>query len=297
MQTLQPLPSRSQWGRALLGGVLLVIGLASSLAAQPAEAPACADCHDDVAGAFTQSSHGRAFRLDSAYAGSSCESCHGSGAQHMDSGDAADIQNPAHLKGAAADRACLTCHQNDRRHALWEGSEHERAGVACVDCHGVHGGKPARRPVAVASTTELCLSCHTAQRPALAQRSGHPIRAGKMECASCHNPHGTTNEHLVAADSVNDLCFSCHQDKRGPFLWEHAPVREDCMSCHKSHGSNHESLLVARVNQLCQSCHLQGRHQTVAGTSAAVWNTNRACVNCHPQIHGSNHPSGPLFQR
>jgi len=24
---------------------------------------------------------------------------------------------------------------------------------------------------------------------------------------------------------------------------------------------------------------------------------NRSCLNCHTQIHGSNHPSGPRFHR
>ncbi len=69
------------------------------------------------------------------------------------------------------------------------------------------------------------------------------------------------------------------------------------MTCHKPHGSNQERLLVARVNQLCQSCHIQGRHQSAAGAAESMWNSNRACLNCHPQVHGSNHPSGPLFQR
>jgi hypothetical protein len=56
-------------------------------------------------------------------------------------------------------------------------------------------------------------------------------------------------------------------------------------------------MLQARVTQLCQSCHQQGRHQTVAGLPSSVWVGNRACLNCHQNIHGSNHPSGPLFQR
>jgi hypothetical protein len=56
-------------------------------------------------------------------------------------------------------------------------------------------------------------------------------------------------------------------------------------------------MLQARVTQLCQSCHQQGRHQTLAGLPASIWVGNRACLNCHQNIHGSNHPSGPLFQR
>jgi DmsE family decaheme c-type cytochrome len=118
-----------------------------------------------------------------------------------------------------------------------------------------------------------------------------------MECASCHNPHGTAGERLIDHGSVNELCTSCHQNMRGPFLWEHSPVREDCLTCHRPHGSNHPQILQARVTQLCQSCHQQGRHQTVAAVPAALWVGNKACLNCHQHIHGTNHPSGPLFQR
>ena len=53
----------------------------------------------------------------------------------------------------------------------------------------------------------------------------------------------------------------------------------------------------ARITQLCQSCHQQGRHQTIPGVPASIWIDNKACLNCHSQIHGTNHPSGPLFQR
>jgi cytochrome c551/c552 len=35
----------------------------------------------------------------------------------------------------------------------------------------------------------------------------------------------------------------------------------------------------------------------VAALPGQVWVQNRACVNCHAQIHGSNHPSGAIFQR
>jgi DmsE family decaheme c-type cytochrome len=134
-------------------------------------------------------------------------------------------------------------------------------------------------------------------KKSLTQRSRHPLREGRMDCSSCHNPHGSGTDRMIRADSVNDQCFLCHREKRGPFLWEHSPVREDCLTCHAAHGSNHDKMLVARTVQLCQSCHLQGRHQTVAGLETAFWNTNRQCLNCHSQIHGSNHPSGPLFQR
>ena len=289
--------------RGLIVGLALAAGAAVFPAARGAVTPEeCGACHEDVAAAFATSTHGQAFRHAEDYAGASCESCHGPGVRHLESGDGADIVNPLKLEGEAADASCLSCHGSRHQHAYWQGGEHQAAGVACVDCHGVHAATPPRRGAKLLSardlgSTPICLSCHSEQRKGLAQRSAHPLRLGKMECASCHDPHGTGGEHLLRADSVNDLCLSCHQEKRGPFLWEHSPVREDCRTCHAPHGSNHESLLVARVNQLCQSCHLQGRHQTVAGLPNEIWNSNRACLNCHSQVHGSNHPSGPLFQR
>ena len=86
-------------------------------------------------------------------------------------------------------------------------------------------------------------------------------------------------------------------EKRGPDLWEHIPVRENCMVCHSPHGSNQRNLLVKSAPRLCQSCHLLGHHQTVAGTAKQIWNVNRSCLNCHPAIHGSNHPSGIVLMR
>ena len=118
-----------------------------------------------------------------------------------------------------------------------------------------------------------------------------------MSCVSCHDPHGTPAEANIAALTPNDKCYECHAAKRGPFLFEHAPVREDCMTCHDPHGSNHASMLTPAPPRLCQSCHLFGHHQTVPGTDGQIWNVNRSCVNCHTRIHGSNDPSGVIFMR
>lgn len=213
-------------------------------------------------------------------------------------GQAGTIANPAKLQGPETSAACLACQENRHLLAHWTGSPHETAGLTCADCHAVHASSPPRRDRApIRNTTELCVSCHASQRKGLVQRSTHPFREEKINCASCHNPHGSGAEYLLAADSANDLCCSCHQEKRGPFLWEHAPMREDCLTWHTPHGSNHDRMLLARPVPLCQSCHLEGGHQTVAGLPTAVWNVKRQGLNCHPRIHGSNHPSGPLFLR
>lgn len=184
---------------------------------------------------------------------------------------------------------------------FWRGSAHELAGNSCLSCHSVHHAK-AESVLLKAKTQEAtCFTCHQNIRKAQLRRSTHLFRdehlRGRMDCATCHNVHGTQTEKLVSANSVNDKCYSCHADKRGPFLWEHSPAKENCLTCHSAHGSNQPKLLAMRAPMLCQSCHIQGRHQTVAGRSNSMWNINRSCLNCHPQVHGSNHPSGILLQR
>ena len=107
---------------------------------------------------------------------------------------------------------------------------------------------------------------------------------------------------LKVGNWVNESCVSCHTEKRGPFLFEHAAGRESCISCHDPHGSTNDRLLVAKVPMLCQRCHIGTRHPSTIYDGAAVTAKSnriagRACVNCHSQIHGSNHPSGQSLTR
>ena len=131
-----------------------------------------------------------------------------------------------------------------------------------------------------------------------------------MQCTSCHNPHGTQAPRLIAANSINDRCTECHAEKRGPFLFEHPPVRENCMNCHDPHGSSHEKLLVMEKPLLCQRCHSNMVHPSVpyalsneqkaAGVTVyqlQPQNMYRSCTNCHVNIHGSNSPSGKFWHR
>jgi DmsE family decaheme c-type cytochrome len=107
--------------------------------------------------------------------------------------------------------------------------------------------------------------------------------------------------------TINETCYQCHAEKRGPNIFEHAPVRENCASCHDVHGSNHAKLLKMKSPQLCQQCHSFSRHpgdiydgsKLGSGTagSAAQQMAGKGCVSCHSRIHGSNHPSGVMFLR
>lgn len=288
--------TRGDW--VLVGCAMGLLALAGPALAQEE----CAACHEDVVKGFAKSSHGRYFAADKDYQGSSCTSCHVGAKEHAESGGDKKPLSLTRGAPAEANASCLSCHAGHPKQALWEGSAHQLAGLRCAGCHDVHDmliGTPEQHKALPGATeiTKRCLECHGEIRASLHQRSSHPMRDGQMQCSSCHNPHGTTGEKLIDKGSVNELCYTCHQNVRGPFLWEHSPVREDCLTCHRPHGSNYPQMLQARVTQLCQSCHQQGRHQTLPGVPASVWVGNKACLNCHIQIHGSNHPSGPLFQR
>ena len=135
-------------------------------------------------------------------------------------------------------------------------------------------------------------------------RSTHkPLREEQMGCKSCHNAHGSPGQASLQTANANDTCYRCHADKRGPFLWEHAPVRDNCMTCHDPHGSNQDAMLTMRQPYLCQSCHMMPTlgHSTMfdGGQLAAKnkYQVGNGCTNCHANVHGSNHPSGSSFQR
>jgi DmsE family decaheme c-type cytochrome len=134
--------------------------------------------------------------------------------------------------------------------------------------------------------------------------SVHPVRYGKLACSDCHNLHGNSNPAMLVGATINQTCYKCHADKRGPLLWEHAPVTEECTLCHLPHGSVRASLLNKSPPLLCQQCHSVAGHPSVAytgsslaGGAGSAFLLVGGCVNCHSQVHGSNHPSGEYLLR
>jgi len=261
----------------------------------------CLPCHDKIVTSFALNTHGKTKNSLVTERAMACESCHGNSDQHRVSLAAADTVNPAKLTSAKADESCLACHSRDLRRNDWHAGKHDRSDMSCLSCHSMHNAKSPERMLARQTVEDTCLRCHNEERKALFQRSTHLFRTEsnhmKVSCTSCHNPHGGEGRKMVVADTTNGLCYQCHAERRGPFLWEHAPVQENCLACHSPHGSNNAKLLRARSAQLCQQCHLNliVRHQAVA--SFDVFTLDRGCVNCHNQIHGSNDPAGRQFTR
>jgi DmsE family decaheme c-type cytochrome len=264
----------------------------------------CATCHESEAKGLHQTLHGKAQngRTPAAKIGQTCETCHGAGQAHVDTGDKTKIKRFTAMSARDANATCVTCHAKGE-HASWQGSMHDARNVSCVTCHSVHSPKSERAQLKTVSASETCISCHK-QEAMKVRKSGHmPLREGKMACTSCHTPHGSNNVRMLkAGNSLNESCASCHAEKRGPFLWEHAAGRENCASCHDPHGSNNDRMLVAKAPMLCQRCHVSSRHPATVYDGAQLNSASnrivgRSCVNCHSQIHGSNHAAGNFFIR
>jgi DmsE family decaheme c-type cytochrome len=285
--------------------------------APPVQAPAaaagyvgadtCLGCHADQTKGYADSMHGRAAHPRAPAAGRGCESCHGPGGKHIE-----DPTVPGSIRRfnqstppKEASEACLTCHSRGA-HAVWEGSVHDSRNLSCTTCHSIHAFKSEKSQLKTVREMDTCAPCHR-DKVAKIDRSGHmPLREGKMACSTCHNPHGSTNVKLLRkGDSIAEMCTTCHAEKRGPFLWEHAPSRDGCTTCHDPHGTSNERMLVTKPPILCQRCHVATRHPSTIYDAALIGSAPtpsvriyaRSCVTCHSNIHGSNHPSGQRFIR
>lgn len=314
----------------LLACLLWWCGVAPTSAHAADEPPdpsaACVRCHGAVGrpdlaqGAHTVHRDAR---------GSGCVSCHGASVAHANKAPAAARRAPpdrvfgakASSPPAEQSTACLACHGGNARHALWPGSAHEAANVACTDCHRLHSADDA--VLTRHTEADACRGCHREQQAKFQKLFRHPVPEGAMGCSDCHAVHGSAGPKLVRRDSTNATCHGCHADKRGPFVQPHEPVMDDCATCHDPHGSAVAGMLRVRMPLLCQQCHtphvaggvgalggqrgvytpaVPGGAPLVSGSSngknvVTMWQ-GRSCMNCHVQVHGSNNPAaGPLLLR
>ncbi|MBM3906848.1 MAG: DmsE family decaheme c-type cytochrome [Gemmatimonadetes bacterium] len=299
----------------LAGFIALLAGsgaIASANAQASWTASDCESCHDKaLSPAFNKSAHAKISQ--------SCASCHNNVAEHLKAqseGKDGPVPSVNKVKAADLNAACLSCHETENQASYMSGT-HARRNVSCASCHSVHAPKSMAGSLKTKRETDLCFSCHKTERAKSLRPSRHPVREGKMSCSSCHNAHEGTTPKMIKGESVTELCYSCHTEKRGPFLFEHAPVREDCIACHDAHGSNHNRMLTQKAPTLCWNCHLTGsghfgsgdNYSTEKGVPIAPTGSpsgyptvnsrfvGRSCMNCHINIHGSNSPSGAYFTR
>jgi DmsE family decaheme c-type cytochrome len=262
----------------------------------------CQGCHEDIFKAFQKNPHHQVDTSKSrGFEGKACESCHGPGSKHAESMNAADIKNPAKLKPAETDKLCLTCHLSQPTHVGRINSSHAKNQVSCVACHSIHKNGPnGLVPRKTLEINQLCGNCHAGVWASFQRPYKHRLPEGAMSCVDCHNPHGSFFPRMIQTANANEPgCFNCHGDKRGPFVFEHAPMRlEGCPACHEPHGSANPRMLIrAQVLYLCLECHsnlplpVPSPNGTI-GTVPPAFHDYRQprfqnCNVCHQKIHGS----------
>ena len=288
-------------------------------AAKPAEAPVaepetpsapktyigsevCQSCHEEIFNAFQKQPH-KAVDFDKkrGWENNACESCHGPGSTHMETVSVDDIVNPAKLTAVRVDENCLTCHRNQPTQIGRIQNGHARGRVACTSCHRVHPSGEQRLVARKAhAINQQCASCHPGDWAAFQRPHAHRLPQGAMSCSDCHNPHGTFLAKQVNTFAANEPgCFSCHGNLRGPFTYEHSPMRtEGCRTCHEPHGSANPKMLTrAEVRYVCLECHANlpppsPNAGVIGGVPPSFHDLRspryRNCTICHQKIHGSH---------
>ncbi len=247
----------------------------------------CATCHEEVGKKFADNPHTKMAQMHGGN-GVTCENCHGAGKAHVDGGgDISKIFNPAKHSTKEVDAKCLSCHAG--QHPNFERSPHAKANVGCISCHSVHASKDTEQ-LLKAPQPALCYQCHADQKAQFNMPIHHRVNEGLVKCSDCHDTHGTflANNVKTTADQ-NAVCTKCHTDVRGPFTFEHTPVKaEGCIACHTPHGSQNPRLLnMPSIATLCNQCHSPVANGTVHGMDAGS-TTVTPCITCHTFIHGSN---------
>jgi len=268
----------------------------------------CLGCHSSQATEFDHTLMGRLAKQGKL----TCESCHGGGSEHVRLGGGRGVGGIISFRpddnsrtAEENNRICEGCHDRGQR-INWPGSVHETRGLMCTNCHTIMKSVSRKNQLKTAWEPDTCFQCHKDRRAQMFRSSHMPMREGslapfqagdgKMVCSDCHNPHGSFTEALLKKDSINDVCYTCHAEKRGPFLFEHSPVRENCLNCHDPHGSINDYSLKLPRPRLCYECHNLMSEGTV-GRFDVHGGLGQSCQNCHVQIHGTNAPGGSLLGR
>ena len=232
---------------------------------------------------------------------------------------------PPTIPGATfvGSEACAQCHEKLVRdfrtadHARLQAKGQNAVDMGCESCHGagskhIAAGGGAGTIINPKKSPETCFQCHLDKKAQFSLPYSHPVLAGKMSCADCHDPHkgNVVKGGGTQLNGKNETCYECHKAQTGPYVFTHDAVRDGCTACHSPHGSVNQKMLNERNQTLCLKCHfdggsnnrlaaptaanpngligtmgMSGNHSDVGGDwqRGACWS-----AGCHEAIHGSN---------
>ena len=235
------------------------VGPGSTIVAPPQLAGAtfvgnesCEMCHEDKVRRFRTATHFVVRASDPEVGDIGCESCHGPGSLHEESGgELGTILNPK-----TAPEVCFRCHLDKRAEFALPHSHPVTSGplglareqMSCSACHDPHEGPAlARGAQTLDGNNEGCLGCHEAQRgPFVFEHEA--MRDG---CTVCHEPHGSLNDKLLTERSAT-LCLKCHNQQQ--------PLSADRLVIG---GRNHSTELMRGA------CFSAGCHEAVHGSQVS----------------------------
>src|SRR6266536_3306165 len=279
---------------------LLVVLLIAALAR--AEQPnSCVECHSALdpplrvtKEQFAQDIH--------AQKGLTCASCHGGDP----SSDTDAMSKASGFRGKPARKdipaLCGKCHSDGaymrqynpslrtNQFAQYQTSVHgkrlaksDTKVAVCIDCHGVHGLRPAsdtRSRVHPTHVAETCSRCHadaaymkgygipTDQYAGYSASVHHDALAVRGDlsaptCTTCHGNHGAAPPGV---GTVQHVCATCHVFQAQ--LFEKSPHKAafqaaslpGCVTCHSNHRIVHptDALLGTGKQSVCTNCHTAG---------------------------------------
>ena len=265
----------------------------------------CLVCHSDKEESLKGTAHSQAKNPRTPAATQGCESCHGPGRPTWTTRTKGNIRKFAADDAGRSQRdvpvlpqpgqSCRLGRQRARApqslvqhvpqracaEVIRATAREENANGGLRDMPPRAGGqdRTRRRPHAGARGQDVLL---VVPQPARVDQQRQGAQDRQLRCRALHQlPYGDARADAVGARAR----------------------RENCATCHDPHGSSNDRMLVVRMPMLCQRCHVATRHpSSIYDKDEITTNKSnrmfgRSCVNCHSNVHGSNHPSGQFYMR
>jgi DmsE family decaheme c-type cytochrome len=295
-------------------GLRFVTRKATEDRAKPVGAKKCLTCHPLRNDLLSGTGHQR-LMADRDRQG--CETCHGNGGLHVETGGLARlITRPDVAKDGAA--TCRSCHSHvDPVEFHWKDERKPllTPGMTCATCHTIHAGSAAEHgkarkvappPPPSPPQNSACLKCHAPAYGVLHDtiheslgRRDIPLSRG---CGACHagaaeHAAGPGRKALVESMHGTDAafqtktCAQCHKSDRAmrhARIGSHFKNQVTCLTCHSPAAP--KGKVREDASQECAKCHtkaaaefrLPNHHPvTVDKHGGGARPGTMSCVDCH----------------